>query len=317
MTISIIIPVYNTEKYLATCIDSVISQSFTDFEVLLVDDGSTDRSGFICDEYAKKDSRIRVFHKENGGVSSARNLGLDYANGEWVYFVDSDDEVLPGGIQTLVDCISDDVDCVMGGYIEIDEEGHSKEIDERKTMRLSRKRSVITMYISYGLYYYYCGYLWIRLLRNKIIHDFQIRFNPTISIKEDTLFLMQYVCRSNGITRQTTTPVYKYCRRADSAMGQVMRGFNYKYVDSFHALVMMKHEVDALFPSFSSPVFVAKQALYSRYYGILNMMNESHVRDEELNHELSLILHDEIGSVFLFKVRRKIRKLLRFFKKCN
>lgn len=82
--ISVIVPVYNTEKYLHRCVDSILAQTFTDFELLLIDDGSTDSSGAICDEYAQKDSRVRVFHKENGGASSARNLGLDNATGEWI-----------------------------------------------------------------------------------------------------------------------------------------------------------------------------------------------------------------------------------------
>lgn len=89
--ISVIVPVYNTEKYLRNCIDSILAQTFTDFELLLIDDGSKDYSGAICDEYAEKDNRIRVFHKENGGVSSARNVGLDNAKGEWITFVDADD----------------------------------------------------------------------------------------------------------------------------------------------------------------------------------------------------------------------------------
>ena len=92
-TISVIIPVYNTEMYLRRCIDSVLAQTYQDFELLLIDDGSKDSSGAICDEYAAKDARVRVFHKENGGVSSARNLGLDNARGEWVTFVDSDDYI--------------------------------------------------------------------------------------------------------------------------------------------------------------------------------------------------------------------------------
>ena len=91
--ISVIVPVYNTEKYLRRCIDSVLAQTYQDFELLLIDDGSKDSSGAICDEYAAKDARVRVFHKENGGVSSARNLGLDNARGEWVTFVDSDDYI--------------------------------------------------------------------------------------------------------------------------------------------------------------------------------------------------------------------------------
>ena len=91
--ISVIIPVYNVECYIKRCIDSVLTQTYSNFELLLIDDGSKDKSGYICDEYAQKDGRIRVFHKENGGVSSARNLGLDNARGEWICFCDADDSI--------------------------------------------------------------------------------------------------------------------------------------------------------------------------------------------------------------------------------
>lgn len=91
--ISVIVPVFNVERYLGKCIDSVLMQTFTDFELILVDDGSTDSSGAICDEYAEKDSRIKVIHKENGGLSSARNAGIDKASGSYLCFVDSDDTV--------------------------------------------------------------------------------------------------------------------------------------------------------------------------------------------------------------------------------
>lgn len=91
--ISVIVPVYNTEQYLPRCIDSILSQTFTDFELLLIDDGSKDNSGKICDEYAAKDSRIRVFHKKNGGATSARILGINNSCGEFICFVDSDDSM--------------------------------------------------------------------------------------------------------------------------------------------------------------------------------------------------------------------------------
>lgn len=113
MKISIIIPVYNTENYLKSCLDSVLDQSFTDFEVLLVDDGSKDASGVICDEYALKDSRVRVFHQANSGVSIARNLALLEACGEWICFVDSDDVILPDYLEDMVSAITEDVCLVM------------------------------------------------------------------------------------------------------------------------------------------------------------------------------------------------------------
>ena len=99
LKISIIVPVYNTGEYLRECFDCIIAQTFKNFEVVVVDDGSTDDSGAICDEYARKDSRFVVIHKENGGVSSARNRGLDEATGDYIGFVDSDDTMLPGMLE--------------------------------------------------------------------------------------------------------------------------------------------------------------------------------------------------------------------------
>lgn len=100
--ISIIVPVYNTENYLRRCVDSILSQSFTDFELLLINDGSKDSSGKICDEYFVKDNRVRVFHKENGGISSVRDMGLDKALGEWITFVDSDDWIKPNYLKNFL-----------------------------------------------------------------------------------------------------------------------------------------------------------------------------------------------------------------------
>ena len=99
--ISVIVPVYKVEKYLNECIDSILAQTFTDFELILVDDGSPDSCPALCDAAAEKDSRVRVIHKINGGVSTARNAGLAAAQGNWIAFVDSDDRVLPQFLEKL------------------------------------------------------------------------------------------------------------------------------------------------------------------------------------------------------------------------
>ncbi|MEG1141744.1 MAG: glycosyltransferase [Clostridia bacterium] len=117
--LSIIVPVYNVDKYINKCIESILAQTFTDFELLLVNDGSLDSSGSICDEYEKKDSRIKVFHKENGGVSSARNLGLENARGEWIAFVDGDDWISPEMYKKLL--VYSENDIILCGYIEKDD----------------------------------------------------------------------------------------------------------------------------------------------------------------------------------------------------
>lgn len=101
--ISIIVPVYNVEKYIHECVDSIINQTYKNIEIILVDDGSPDNCGKICDEYAEKDSRIKVIHKENGGLSDARNCGIDAASGEWLMFVDSDDYIESDMAQKLLD----------------------------------------------------------------------------------------------------------------------------------------------------------------------------------------------------------------------
>lgn len=111
--ISIIVPVYNAIKYLHCCVDSILAQTFLDFELLLINDGSTDNSGAICDEYVTKDQRVRVFHKTNGGALSARNLGLKKAKGEWITFVDSDDTLQQNALDLLYKSLTPSVDAVI------------------------------------------------------------------------------------------------------------------------------------------------------------------------------------------------------------
>lgn len=103
--ISVIVPVYKVEKYLAECIESVLAQTFRDFELILVDDGSPDDCGKICDDYAARDSRVRVFHKENGGVTSARRLGVERSRADWITFVDADDIIFPNALADLLNIV--------------------------------------------------------------------------------------------------------------------------------------------------------------------------------------------------------------------
>lgn len=143
--ISIIVPVYNVEKYLPKCIDSILAQTFTDFELILVDDGSPDRCGEICDEYAGKDSRIVVIHKENGGQSSARNMGLDIARGEYIGFVDSDDYIAKDMYETLYNnLVNNNADisicgiyhCYINGKIVSNKPFMSKLVDNISALRI-------------------------------------------------------------------------------------------------------------------------------------------------------------------------------------
>ena len=308
--LSIIVPVFNTIQFVSQCIDSILSQSFSHYELLLIDDGSTDGSGRVCDEYASKDSRIKVIHKENAGVSSARNVGLDKAEGEWVCFIDSDDELLSGGLKTMVDCVSDDLDLVLAGYERYDESGSVfYRVDDRVVLKLSKKKSLSFLYEPHAQYYCYLGYVWGRLFRNRIIQDHHLHFDPKLKIKEDTLFIAQYILSSNGITCFTTTPVYRYNERGNSAMGELRGGFNTRLIDGFYALVKMEHEIVKQFPFYSEIVFIAKEGVWIRYNQILCRMEKYGVRDDILRDTMKSVVDRELDLSFF--VRKKIRTLKR------
>lgn len=188
--ISVIVPVYKAEKFLHRCVDSILAQSYTDFELLLIDDGSPDNSGAICEEYAAKDDRVRVFHKENGGVSTARNLGLDNARGEYVTFCDSDDYVTADWLFAYKDAIAENVDLSIQGYYIIDgDRTIKKELPPCQGCTIDDKRNLITSLMCQGVY----GYLWVKLFRRQIIEDNHISFDTNSTFREDEQFLSKYL----------------------------------------------------------------------------------------------------------------------------
>lgn len=213
--ISIIVPVYKAEKYLHRCIDSILAQSYTDFELLLINDGSPDKSGQICDSYAAKDSRVLVFHKANRGVSSARNLGLENARGEWVTFIDSDDWVKTEFLEKMpinldIDlCVGGNI-CSSGSYIKLQD----KQYD----------RKIITNFLKQYLPTQLLHTVWGKLLKREIIIRNNIRFNEDIRFGEDTLFIYQYLCHCNSIM------AVSYCgyNYMEATVGWVQNSRKYK-----------------------------------------------------------------------------------------
>jgi len=199
--ISIIVAVYNVEKYLPECLDSILTQTFTDFELLLIDDGSPDTSGKICDEYAEKDNRIKVFHKENGGVSRARNLGLDNANGKWITFVDSDDWIENTYLQHLMEDDDEDVELILEGRKLRNEKS---EILEYMYMMPSKnekftKNNFGGFYEKY-LHSWYCRSACGKLFLLKNIKKYNIKFNEELSYGEDSIFFLVYLRNINSFS---------------------------------------------------------------------------------------------------------------------
>ena len=193
--ISVIVPVYNAEKYLRRCIDSILAQTFTDFELLLIDDGSKDKSGEICDEYARKDNRVRVFHKENGGVSSARNLGLDNAQGEWICFCDADDWVDDNWLYNYSICLNYDI-IVQGFYVHRDNETRHKKLSSITNLYFEKEK--FFEYLMFLNDIKNVGYVWCRLFNKTLIYENNIRFNEDFTLCEDLEFIFRYLIKSES-----------------------------------------------------------------------------------------------------------------------
>lgn len=208
--ISIIIPVYNAEKYLNCCIDSILAQTFTDFELLLINDGSKDKSGAICDGYAKKDNRVRVFHKENGGVSSARNMGLDNARGEWISFVDADDWLESDYLAILFGDTSM-ADLTFWGMTFHYPKGSQKELSPIEQYASGKDNvGVVLAYLKRNEQKIeYLGYTWNKLFKASIIKEFHIRFIEYLNIREDEVFTLTYASHIDSI-RVKSSHSYHY-----------------------------------------------------------------------------------------------------------
>lgn len=192
--ISVIVPVYNTEKTLCQCIDSILNQEFRDIEVLLIDDGSNDHSGEICDEYVNKDNRVRVFHKSNGGVSSARNCGLDNVKGTWIAFCDSDDFVYKNWLCNFNVLENARYDLLCQGIRIENILGEVKDITINKKANYSAGFiNLVDKLNEQGAF----GYLVTKLFKRELIENMgcPLRFNTDYDLMEDEDFICRYLQR--------------------------------------------------------------------------------------------------------------------------
>lgn len=202
--VSVIVPVYNVEKYLKKCVNSIINQTYKSLEIILVDDGSPDRSGALCDRLAEKDSRIRVIHKANGGVSTARNAGIEAATGEYICFVDSDDWLPENAIWDMVSLAEKEkADFVMGSAIQV---GVTRALE----IQLCQKESFTKPQCD-KLMGYECMLRspWAKLFSRKIVQDNHLRFAEGMAYGEDRAFVWSYLCYCNRFSI-TSSVVYYY-----------------------------------------------------------------------------------------------------------
>lgn len=243
-TVSIIVPVYNAEKNLDRCIESVLKQDYENFELILMDDGSKDNSGNLCDEYAKKDARIRVIHKENSGVSDTRNQAIKLASGEYLQFIDSDDWITPDATGLMVRMAQESkCEMVIADFYRVIGERLAHKGDIREDGLLTREEFALYMMEDPADFYY--GVLWNKLYRRDIVEEFQLRMDENISWCEDFIFNMEYIRHVKNVYA-LHVPIYYYVKTPGSLVSQGM---------SITKTIQMKRTVFKCYNEFYKDIF--------------------------------------------------------------
>ena len=288
--VSVIVPVYKVEKYISKCIDSVLNQTYTDWELILVDDGSPDGSGFICDEYAQEDSRIMVIHKENGGVSSARNAGIDKAEGDWITFVDSDDTIAPDTLSTCSQYFNDN-DAVLFSmkYVYSDDGLQTEDY----ILPVVSREEYISRIVSRKTILGVCGGIY----RARIFKEKKIRFDEDLINGEDWLVLSSLMLAARN-AKILVNPFYLYNKANETSCTS-----SSSFRKSFSAICALGRLVELLkeydINKYSEAVSVARCELgYDFYAGVALKSYSVNVEDiKKYTEQLSLTWKDiHIGS---------------------
>ena len=200
-TVSIIVPVYKAENLLSRCVNSILNQTFSDWELILVDDGSPDTSGVICENFAREDKRIKVIHKDNEGVSSARNYGLNVATADYITFIDADDYICPSFLQTMIK--NNPADLIICGFVNV---GGETFCPDRCSINTQLDSKLITNLIEVP---FFLDAPWCKFFRRELIIKNHLSFDTNLRLSEDTLFCYKYLSYCSTI-EITPEPLYVY-----------------------------------------------------------------------------------------------------------
>lgn len=230
--VSIIVPCYNAETTIERCVDSILRQTHKDFELVLVNDGSKDRTGEIIDCYANQDSRIVAIHKPNGGVSTARNAALDIACGEYIAFADADDEVKPEWIETFLSIISGKDLAVQG----IDFIGQGTLVKSIGISSGCDNRTLVSRLMRYS----FLGYMVGKMFKQEIIKQQHIRFDPTIKFREDDVFMLNYAVHlKNWASTDKSNYIY-YVPSGDKEYGTNATDCTEQIFNSLNIIIILR-----------------------------------------------------------------------------
>ena len=288
-TVSIIVPVYKVEDYIRECIDSILAQTYPYFELILVDDGSPDNCGRICDDYAKGDNRIKVVHKVNGGISSARNAGLEVAKGEWIMHVDGDDWIEPDMIESLIEAAQiTGADMVIGDFVKY---GPSAGYNKLPTWSSDKKKSM-TNYVAYVM-----TTIWGSIAKRSLYADHSLKSPEGISYCED-FHLIVRLCHFAKKVVNVHRPFYHYRYRPTSIMSNLNK----------------KTEADEQWVYQDTIRFFKEQGVYEDYRKVMSwrvLKSAQELLLDPAGHKRFMELFND-GREFIFScpfVNRKIKML--------
>ena len=287
--VSIIVPIYNIEGYIRECIDSILAQTYSDFELILVDDGSPDNCGRICDEYAEKDVRIKVIHKENGGLTSARNAGLSVAKGDWIMHVDGDDWIEPDMIESLIEAAkATEADLVFSDFIKYGPNAGNNQLPSWN----SDKIDSMSRYIAYVM-----TTIWGSIAKRSLYIDHSLKSPEGISYCED-FHLIVRLCHYAKKIANVHRPFYHYRYRPTSIMSNMSR----------------KTESDEQWVYQDTIRFFKEQGVYEDYRKVMSWRvlksAQELLLDPSAHHRFMELFND--GKEFIFScpfVNRKIKIL--------
>lgn len=292
--ITIIVPVYNTEQYLSKSLDSIVNQTYSNLEIIVIDDGSTDNSGIICDEYSKKDSRIKVIHQQNKGLSAVRNVGINASEGEYITFVDSDDIVSSEFIKLLYTTLKKyDTDISMCGYKRIYEHSLISENETYTDGVFTTEQALRNIISDKG----FCGFTWNKLYTSKLLKNNEnIRFDSNISNIEDLVFNVQIFDKVDNIS-YTTRILYGYYMRQNS----LAKTINEKTIKSLCA----REIIDQIYDNRNIP-----DARSWHVYTIANILSFGNCKAVSNNFKLLKKMLFDNKKYFISKIHSKKEKII-------
>lgn len=263
--ISVIVPIYNVEKYLARCVDSIVNQTYKNLEIILVNDGSPDLCPQMCDDYAEKDSRIKVVHKKNGGLSDARNAGMAVAKGEYISFIDSDDYVSDDFFECLLDVMNkENSDIAECSVVKFYEDNRFDEFSDDLSVKTYDTQNAMSALIAENPFH---QHVWNKLYKTELVKDIPYAVGK---LNEDEFWTYQVFGRANKVARLNKT-MYYYFQRISSIMGV---GYNIRRLDALEGKANRQKYIENNFPDLSTQ---AKIDLYGScmfaYQSVLKFMS--------------------------------------------